>query len=103
WAIREFAASGGDINWSGSMVRSYLNAYVNRVNTINEPDGKIKIPVPGGRYYVMPSMVGRRANMPVQVARGEVTIDPKTQTAWVNDQDWIELQDATSYGDATVP
>ena len=103
WAIREFAASGGDINWSGSMVRSYLNAYVNRVNTINEPDGKIKLPVPGGRYYVMPSMVGRRANMPVQVARGEVTIDPKTQTAWVNDQDWIELQDATSYGDATVP
>ena len=103
WALREFAASGGDINWSGSFIKSYMNSYIDRVDALTDPDSKLKLPIPGGRYYVMPSMVGRRANMPVQVARGEVFVDPDTQTAWVNDQDWIELQDGVSYGQADVP
>ena len=102
WALREFAASGGDINWSGSFVRSYMNKYIERVNDLTDPDSKLKMPVPGGRYYVMPSMVGRRANMPVGVERGEVFIDPDTNTAWVNDQDWIELKDSASYGNPNV-
>lgn len=102
WALREFTASGGDINWSGSFVKSYLNSYIKQVDAFTDPDSKIKLPIPGGRYYVMPSMVGRRANMPVQVARGEVFIDESSGTAWVNDQDWIELQDGASYGDASV-
>ena len=103
WALREFAASGGDINWSGSFVKSYMNSYLDRVSTLTDPDSKLKMPIPGGRYYVMPSMVGRRANMPVGVNRGEVFIDSSTGTAWVNDQDWIELQDSASYGDPNVP
>jgi hypothetical protein len=103
WALREFAASGGDINWSGSFVKSYMNSYLKRVQSLTDPESKLRLPIPGGRYYVMPSMVGRRANMPVQVERGEVYIDPDTGTAWVNDQDWIELQDGASYGDPTVP
>ena len=103
WALREYAASGGDINWSGSFVKSYLNSYINRVDTLTDPDSKLKLPIPGGRYYVMPSMVGRRANLPVGVERGEVFIDPDTQTAWVNDQDWIELRDGASYGKVDVP
>jgi hypothetical protein len=41
--------------------------------------------------------------MPVQVERGSVFIDPDTGTAWVNDQDWIELQDGASYGNPSVP
>lgn len=102
WALREFAASGGDINWSGSFVKSYMNSYLGRVSTLTDPDSKLKMPIPGGRYYVMPSMVGRRANMPVGVERGEVFIDPSTGTAWVNDQDWIELQDSASYGNPSV-
>ncbi|MEO1666693.1 MAG: hypothetical protein AAFU54_18795 [Chloroflexota bacterium] len=102
WALREFAASGGDINWSGSFVNSYMNNYLKRVNTLTDPESKLKLPVPGGRYYVMPAMVGRRANMPVSVGRGEVFIDHDTGTAWVNDQDWIELQDSASYGNPSV-
>jgi len=102
WALREFAASGGDINWSGSFVKSYMNSYLDRISTLTDPESKLKMPIPGGRYYVMPSMVGRRANMPVRVDRGEVFIDPSTGTAWVNDQDWIELQDSSSYRKANV-
>ena len=51
WALREFAASGGDINWSGSFVKSYMNNYIKRVSALTNPDSKLKLPVPGGRYY----------------------------------------------------
>ena len=102
WALREFVASGGDIHWSGSFVKSYMNQYIKRVSALTEREGKLKLPIPGGRYYVMPSLVGMRAGIPMRVERGEVLIDPDTETAWVNDQDWVELKDSASYGNPEV-
>src|SRR5690606_11436465 len=74
-----------------------------------------RLPIPGGRYYVMPEAVARRAGIGgtpigdrqrVQVAsegtiveghsvpRGHVRIDARRGTAWVNDEDWLALADS---------
>ncbi|MCI0396467.1 MAG: hypothetical protein L0332_07165 [Chloroflexi bacterium] len=43
----------------------------------------------------MPAAVGRRAGVEgLEVPRGQVRIDPRYSTAWVNDQDWLALEDS---------
>src|SRR5581483_5739075 len=57
-------------------------------------DQKGRFPQVGGRFYVMPAQVGTVAGRSIQVGRGEGFVDEETGTAWVNDQDWVELQDS---------
>jgi hypothetical protein len=100
WPLREYLASGGDIRWSGSHVKTLINQHLKRLNhaTLGNDaakPGRFRLPIPGGRHYVMPAAVGRRAGIPeLDVPRGQIRIDPERGTAWVNDEDWLALPDS---------
>ena len=51
WHIREYLASGGDPQWFGSIVKGLINQHLKRINYSTL--GRLRLPVPGGRYYVM--------------------------------------------------
>ena len=55
---------------------------------------KLRLPVPGGRYYVMPVAVGKRAGLDLSVGRGQIKVDQEYGTAWVSDSDWLEMEDS---------
>lgn len=90
WPLREYLASGGDPMCFASHVKSFANQHLARLNYSTL--GKMRLPIPGGRLYVMPVGVGQQAGLHVQVGRGEIYLDPKTATAWVNDDDWLQLE-----------
>lgn len=92
WAVREFVACGGDVRWSPQLIKTIANQHLKRLNesTIE----KLRIPIPGGRHYCLPAAVGQRAGLDIQVGRGEIKIDSEHDTAWVNDEDWLELEDS---------
>jgi len=92
WALREFFASGGHPMDFQYHTKSLINRHLERLNASMEE--KLRIPIPGGRYYVMPTGVGHAAGVKVQVQPGEVKIDHKRGTAWVSDQDWLHLTDS---------
>ena len=101
WALREFVACGGDIRWSYHLTKMVANQHLKRLNHTTLE--KLRIPMPGGRFYVMPTAVGQRAGVDVSVGRGEIKIDPEYDTAWVNDEDWLEMQDSpTGAGLASI-
>jgi hypothetical protein len=55
----------------------------------------MRLPIPGGRHYVMPVGVGKRAGIKgLEVPRGHIHIDDRRGTAWVNDEDWLALPDS---------
>ncbi len=89
WPLREYLVSGGDPRWFGYPVRSLMNQHLERLN--HSTLGKLRIPIPGGRYYVMPVGVGQQADVARDVPRGHICIDPDYSTAWVNDADWVQL------------
>jgi hypothetical protein len=93
WPLREYLASGGQPMWFGSHVKSLMNQHLKRLN--ESTLGKMRLPIPGGRHYVMPVAVGERAGVKeLNVPRGHIKIDPKYGTAWVNDEDWLSLPDS---------
>ncbi len=92
WALREFFASGGHPQWFQYHTRSLMNRHLERLNAAAE--GKLRIPIPGGRYYVMPAGVGRAAGVEVDVTPGQIHIDHKRGTAWVSDADWLSFDDS---------
>lgn len=93
WPLREYLASGGHPIWFRSHVKALLNQHLKRLN--HSTLEKMRLPIPGGRYYVMPVGVGHRAGMKaLAVPRGHIHIDDKRGTAWVNDQDWLTLPDS---------
>jgi hypothetical protein len=93
WPLREYLASGGHPMWFPSHVRSLVNQHLARLN--HSTLEKLRLPIPGGRYYVMPVALGRRAGLSgLTVGRGEIRIDPTSETAWVNDEDWLTLEDS---------
>ncbi|HUM67718.1 MAG TPA: hypothetical protein PLK31_02585, partial [Chloroflexota bacterium] len=93
WPLREYFASGGHPMWFRSHVKSLMNQHLKRLN--HSTLEKMRLPIPGGRHYVMPTAVGRRAGLKgLDVPRGHVHIDDKRGTAWVNDEDWLELPDS---------
>lgn len=113
WPLREYLASGGHPMWFRAHVKSLMNQHLLRLNHTTLE--KMRLPIPGGRYYVMPEAVARRAGLGgtpigdrqrVQVAsegtiveghsvpRGHVRIDARRGTAWVNDEDWLALADS---------
>ncbi len=89
WPLREYLVSGGDPRWFGYPVRSLMNQHLERLN--HSTLGKLRLPIPGGRYYVMPVGVGHATGLEQDVARGHIRIDPTYSTAWVNDEDWVQL------------
>lgn len=92
WHLREYFASGGHAMWSASVTRNLMNQHLKRLNeTILE---KMRLPIPGGRYYVMPVGVGHAAGFDHDIPRGHVRIDAEYATAWINDEDWIAMQDS---------
>lgn len=93
WPLREYFASGGQPMWFRSHVKSLLNQHLKRLN--HSTLEKMRLPIPGGRHYVMPAAVGRRARIKgLDVPRGHIQIDDRGGTAWVNDDDWLALPDS---------
>ena len=82
WHLGEYLASGGDLMWFAGTVKAVAKQHLNRLGNRIE---KLRLPIPGGRYYIFPAAVGGR-----QVGPGEVELDPAGATAWVNDQDWLD-------------
>ena len=94
WPLREYFASGGHPMWFRSHVKSLLNQHLKRLN--HSTLEKMRLPIPGGRHYVMPEAVGKRAGIKgLDVPRGHIHIDDKRGTAWVNDDDWLALPDSS--------
>ncbi|MCC6604751.1 MAG: hypothetical protein IT327_16195 [Anaerolineae bacterium] len=93
WPLREYFASGGQPMWFRSHVKSLMNQHLQRLN--HSTLEKMRLPIPGGRHYVMPAAVGKRAGIQgLDVPRGYIHIDDKRGTAWVNDDDWLALPDS---------
>jgi hypothetical protein len=93
WPLREYLASGGQSIWFRSHVKSLMNQHFKRLNQATLE--KLRLPIPGGRHYVMPAAGGRRAGIPdLDVPRGHIQIDDRRGTAWVNDDDWLALPDS---------
>lgn len=103
WPFREFMASGGNPLWSSSHTKTVYNQHLNKIAEMGEHGlSKVKLPVPGGRYYVMPASVGQRAGIQnLAVGRGEIQLDKARATAWVNEEDWLKLQDGSG-GEAGI-
>ena len=79
--------------WFRSHVKSLMNQHLRRLN--NSTLEKMRLPIPGGRHYVMPAGVGKRAGIQgLDVPRGHIQIDDRRDTAWVNDEDWLALPDS---------
>jgi hypothetical protein len=96
WPLREFVASGGNPLWFRHHARSLLNQRLGRLS--EKTLGKMRLPIPGGRAYVMPESVARRGGLDIHVPRGGLRIDLKRGTAWVNDEDWLHLPDSPAMG-----
>ncbi len=93
WPLREYLASGGHPMWFRSHVKSLMNQHLKRLN--HSMLEKMRLPIPGGRHYVMPEAVGKRAGIKgLDIPRGHIHIDDKRGTAWVNDEDWLALPDS---------
>ena len=93
WPLREYLASGGQPMWFRSHVKGLMNQHLKRLN--HSTLEKMRLPIPGGRHYVMPEAVGKRAGRKgLNVPRGHIQIDPQSGTAWVNDEDWLALPDS---------
>ncbi|MGB7341289.1 MAG: hypothetical protein WBC91_20500 [Phototrophicaceae bacterium] len=110
WALREYVVSNGDIHQSSSHVKAFFRGAIKRLQKIEDGgiwdehgkfirDGKLKSPIPGGRFYVMPVAVGQAAGQELDVKPGEVYLDKASETAWVNDADWYQMHDGASEGD----
>lgn len=80
WWLGEYLACGGSLMWFPGTVRAMGRQHLNRLRAGAR---KLRFPVPGGRYYIFPAAVGRR-----DVGRGQVRLEPRTATAWVNSDDW---------------
>ncbi|MCB8980654.1 MAG: hypothetical protein H6657_24860 [Ardenticatenaceae bacterium] len=93
WPLREYFASGGHPMWFRSHVKGLMNQHLKRLN--HSTLAKMRLPIPGGRHYVMPAAVGQRAGIKgLDVPRGHIHIDVRRGTAWVNDADWLALPDS---------
>lgn len=81
WHVLDYLASGGHPMWFAGIVKALGNQVA---KMLGYKLNKFRFPIPGGRYYIMPAVVGHK-----QVGRGEIELDPRHATAWVNDADWL--------------
>jgi hypothetical protein len=82
WHLGEYLASGGSLMWFSGTVKAVAKQHLKR---LGQRIDKLRLPCPGGRYYLFPAAVGER-----HVPSGQVELDPDSATAWVNDQDWLD-------------
>jgi len=93
WPLKEYLASGGHPMWFRSHVKSLMNQHLERLN--HSTLAKMRLPIPGGRYYVMPAAVGQRAGIKgIEVPAGYIQIDDRRGTAWVSDEDWLRFPES---------
>src|SRR5258708_271894 len=92
WPLGEYLASGGQPLWFAGVTRNLMNQHLSRLN--HSTLAKLHVPIPGGRFYVMPIGVGQAAGVDQVVPRGHVRLDRAYGTAWVNDEDWVRLEHA---------
>lgn len=92
WHVREHLVSDGHPMWFGGSVKSLVNQHLRRLN--HSTLEKLRLPIPGGRYYVMPAGVGLQGGLQLNVPRGHIHVDRQRGTAWVNDEDWLALPDS---------
>ncbi len=97
WPVYQYLANGGDPKQFRSVIRQVMNQQLARLQHTQLE--KLRLSVPGGRYYVLPAGVGEAAGRHVMVERGEIFIDPETETAYVNDADWVRMHDANRQAD----
>ena len=83
WHVGEYLASGGDPRWFAAIQRALGRQHLERL--VNQAEQKLRLPIPGGRYYIFPATVGGR-----ELSRGQICLERGCATAWVNDEDWIE-------------
>lgn len=83
WHLREYFLSGGHAMWFGSIVKSLINQHLKRIH--HTTLSKLRLPIPGGRYYLMTDTIGGR-----DIPPGCITLDPASATAWVNHNDWCD-------------
>lgn len=81
WHVGEYIASGGSLMWFAGMVKAVAKQHLNRLGS---RASKLRMPAPGGRYYIFPAAVGDR-----DVPEGRIELDPTCATAWVNGKDWL--------------
>ncbi len=93
WPLREYLASGGHPLWFADVTKNVMNQHLARLNKSTLE--KLHLPIPGGRFYVMPIGVGRAAGVAFDIPPGHVRLDRQYGTAWVNDADWMQLEGAS--------
>jgi len=86
WFLAEYFASGGKVEWFASIMRSVMRQYTKRIE--QRSLAKMRLPVPGARYYIMSAAVKQAAGAACDVQPGQVELNADEHTAWVNDQDW---------------
>ncbi|MEO8391538.1 MAG: hypothetical protein ABI700_00965 [Chloroflexota bacterium] len=89
WYLHEYFASNGQTMHFKGIIKTLMNQHLKQIRSANLDN--LRLPIPGGRYYVMPAAVGQAAGLKIKVRRGHVLIDPTSATAWVNDRDWLKL------------
>ncbi len=92
WPLREYLAIGGQPLWFSGITRNLMNQHLARLT--HDTGENLRLPIPGGRLYVMPIGVGQAAGVEYDVPRGHVRLDRSYATAWVNDEDWVQLEGA---------
>ena len=88
WFVMKYFASQGKMNYFSIIVRSIFGQHLKRLN--NTTMNGMRLPVHGGRYYVMPDHVGQAAGKDISVERSKCVIDKAYATMWVNSEDWVE-------------
>lgn len=91
WPIMDYLTSGGKAMWFSGIVKALASQHIRMVQARGLDH--IRLPVPGGRYYVFVDTVGGKAIPP-----GRILLDPKHATAWVSSEDWPSL--AETWGGA---
>jgi hypothetical protein len=83
WTIPEYFRSGGEKEWLRGPMRSLANQWVTTIKAKG-----IRVPINGGRVYIMTEEVARAAGWDVHVKPGQVQIDMAQNVALVSNEDW---------------
>jgi hypothetical protein len=86
WWLSEYFASGGHTMHYAGVVRAIVGQHLTRLR--HKQLGRMRLPVNGGRYYVITEAIGKAAGMNINIPPGHCKIDADTGTLWVNDTDW---------------
>jgi hypothetical protein len=85
WTLAEYMVSGGSVMWFQETARQLARQHSKQIENAIGSDatpGNYRYPIPGGRFYIMPDIIGR------DVPPGGIELDPHHSAAWVNPQDY---------------